>query len=112
MSLRLWGKQARAGGGRTEQSLEILRSGGEEDLQNEREAAPWNEGEVWTKAWSWGLRGVSRGWTTRGAPGELWGFLPSGVDAGELRTGEGHSVLSHPFSPRPAQQGPNLNSSR
>ena len=58
-----------------------------------------------------GLREVSRGWTTRGAEG-LWGFLLSGVDAGELRTGEGRSVLSHPFSPCPSEQVPNLNSSR
>lgn len=35
-----------------------------------------------------------------------------GLDAGELRTGEGRSVLSHLFSPCPAEQVPNLNSSR
>lgn len=73
---------------------------------------PWNGGEAWTKAWRRGLRGSQQGLDGQGAPGELWGLLPSGVDAGELRTGEGRSVLSRPFLPRPAEQGPNLNSSR
>ena len=50
---------------------------------------PWNGGEAWTKAWRRGLRGSQQGLDDQGAPGELWGLLPSGVDAGELRTGEG-----------------------
>lgn len=69
------GKQASAGGGRTEQSLEILRSGGGEDLQNEREAAPWNEGEAWTKAWRWGLRGSQQGLDDQGSTRTV-GFPP------------------------------------
>lgn len=44
-------------------------------------------GEAWTKAWRQGLRGSQQGLDDRGTRRTV-GSPPSGVDAGELRTGE------------------------